>query len=79
MDLERLENNHQEWLTDEFVGVANGLLSLCLPDIKGNSKVKEKINIRLVRSYTSQRLMDELIRQNRYVFYRHIYFLGVGE
>ncbi|MBL1211054.1 MerR family transcriptional regulator [Geminocystis sp. GBBB08] len=75
MDLERLENNHQEWLIDEFVEVANQLLPLYLPDIKGNSKVKEEINTRLVRSYTSQRLMDEPIRQNRYAFYRYRHLL----
>ncbi|WP_330204918.1 MerR family transcriptional regulator [Cyanobacterium sp. DS4] len=75
MDLETLENNHQEWLIDEFVEVANGLLPLYLPDIKGNSKVKEEINTRLVRSYASQRLMDEPIRQNRYAFYRYRHLL----
>jgi len=75
MDLKTLENNHQEWLIDEFVEVANGLLPLYLPDIKGNSKVKEEINTRLVRSYTSQRLMDEPIRQNRYAFYRYRHLL----
>ncbi|WP_342597732.1 MerR family transcriptional regulator [Cyanobacterium aponinum UTEX 3222] len=75
MDVETLENNHQEWLIDEFVEVANRLLPLYLPDIKGNSKVKEEINTRLVRSYTSQRLMDEPIRQNRYAFYRYRHLL----
>lgn len=55
MDLKTLENNHQEWLLDDFVEVANQLLPLYLPEMKGNSKVKEEINSRLVRSYTSQR------------------------
>jgi DNA-binding transcriptional MerR regulator len=75
MDLETLENNHQEWLMDEFVKVANGLLSLYLPQMKGNSKVTEEINPRLVRSYTSQRLIDEPIRQNRYAFYTYRHLL----
>ncbi|MGI0480483.1 MerR family transcriptional regulator [Geminocystis sp. CENA526] len=75
MDLETLENNHHEWLIDEFVEVANGLLPLYLPQMKGNSKVKEEINTRLVRSYTSQRLMDEPIRQNRYAFYTYRHLL----
>ncbi len=75
MDLETLENNHQEWLLDDFVEVANQLLPLYLPQMKGNSKVKEEINSRLVRSYTSQRLMDEPIRQNRYAFYSYRHLL----
>jgi DNA-binding transcriptional MerR regulator len=75
MDLETLEKKDQEWLLDEFVEVANGLLPLYLPQMKGNSKVKEEINTRLVRSYTSQRLMDEAIRQNRYAFYTYRHLL----
>lgn len=75
MDLETLENNHQEWLIHEFVEVANQFLPLYLPEIRGNGKVTEEINPRLVRSYTSQRLMDEPIRQNRYAFYTYRHLL----
>ncbi|BAQ62986.1 hypothetical protein GM3708_3392 [Geminocystis sp. NIES-3708] len=74
MKLEELENSHHEWLIEDFVEVANQLLPHYLPEIKGNTKVKEEINPRLVRHYTSQRLMDEAIRKNRYAFYcyRHL-------
>jgi DNA-binding transcriptional MerR regulator len=75
MDLKTLENNHQEWLIDEFVEIANQLLPNYFPEIKGNTKVKEEINTRLVRSYTSQRLMDEPIRQGRYAFYNYRHLL----
>lgn len=75
MDLKTLENSHQQWLIDEFVEVANQLLPDYFPEIKGNTKVKEKINTRLVRSYTSQKLMDEPIRQSRYAFYNYRHLL----
>ncbi|MBE9222390.1 MerR family transcriptional regulator [Cyanobacterium stanieri LEGE 03274] len=75
MDLKSLENSHQEWLIDQFVEVANQLLPDYFPEIKGNTKVKEEINTRLVRSYTSQKLMDEPIRQSRYAFYNYRHLL----
>jgi DNA-binding transcriptional MerR regulator len=75
MNLKELETSHQEWLLDDFVEVANQLLPFYLPQMKGNSKVTEEINSRLVRSYTSQRLMDEPIRQNRYAFYTYRHLL----
>ncbi|AUC62522.1 MerR family transcriptional regulator (plasmid) [Cyanobacterium sp. HL-69] len=75
MDLKSLENSHQEWLIDEFVEVANQLLPDYFPEIKGNTKVKEEINTRLVRSYTSQKLMDEPMRQSRYAFYNYRHLL----
>ncbi|BAQ66606.1 MerR family transcriptional regulator [Geminocystis sp. NIES-3709] len=75
MDLETIKNKNKKWSIDEFVEVANRLLPLYLPDIRGNTKVTEEINIRLVRSYTSQKLMDEPIRQNRYAFYTYRHLL----
>lgn len=75
MKLEELENSHDEWLIEDFVEVANQLLPHYLPEIKGNTKVKEEINPRLVRHYTSQRLMDEAIRKNRYAFYSYRHLL----
>lgn len=75
MELETLETSHDEWLIDEFVEVANQLLPEYLPDIRGNTKVKEEINPRLVRHYTSQKLMDEAIRRNRYAFYNYRHLL----
>ncbi|WP_373479223.1 MerR family transcriptional regulator [Geminocystis sp.] len=75
MDLKTLENNHEQWLIDDFVEVANRLLPLYLPDIKGNNKVKEFLNSRLVRSYTTSGLIDEPIRQHRYAFYTYRHLL----
>lgn len=75
MELNALENSHDEWLIDEFVEVANQLLPKYLPDIRSNTKVKEEINPRLVRHYTSEKLMDEAIRRNRYAFYNYRHLL----
>ncbi len=75
MNLETLEQNHEEWLIDDFVEVANQLLPRYLSEIKGNTKVKEEINPRLVRHYTSQKLIDEPIRKNRYAFYNYRHLL----
>ncbi|MBF2057766.1 MAG: MerR family transcriptional regulator [Cyanobacterium sp. T60_A2020_053] len=77
MDLETIKNNHEEWLIDEFVEVANQLLPQYLPQVKGNSKITEEINVRLVRSYTSQRLMDEPNRRQRYAFYSYRHLLQI--
>lgn len=75
MNLENPESSHEEWLIDEFVGVANQLLPNYLPEIKGNTKVKEEINPRLVRHYTSLKLIDEPTRKNRYAFYNYRHLL----
>jgi DNA-binding transcriptional MerR regulator len=71
MRLEELEQSQQEWLIDEFVEIANQLLPQYLPETKGNTKVKEEINPRLVRHYTTLKLMDEPTRQNRYAVYNY--------
>lgn len=75
MNLKELETSHQEWLIEEFVEVVNQLLPLYLPDNKGNNKVKEEINPRLVRHYTTLKLMDEPIRKNRYAYYNYSHLL----
>jgi DNA-binding transcriptional MerR regulator len=71
MRLEELKQSDQEWLIDEFVQIANDLLPQFLPEVKGNTKVKEEINPRLVRHYTTLKLMDEPIRKNRYAIYNY--------
>ncbi|NCO75278.1 MAG: MerR family transcriptional regulator [Cyanobacteria bacterium] len=75
MNLKELETSHQEWLIEEFVEVVNQLLPQYLPDSKGNNKVKEEINPRLVRHYTTLKLMDEPIRKNRYAYYNYRHLL----
>jgi hypothetical protein len=75
MDLDALEKSHGQWLIDEFVEVANQLLPLYLPEIKGNSKVKELINSRIVKNYATQKLIDEPIYQHRYAFYSYRHLL----
>jgi DNA-binding transcriptional MerR regulator len=75
MNLETIEKNHQEWLIEEFTEVANQLLPQYLPENKKNNKVKEEINPRLIRHYTTLKLIDEPHRQNRYAFYNYRHLL----
>ncbi len=75
MRLETLEQNHQQWLIDQFVAVANQFLPQFLPETKGNTKVKEEINARLVRHYTSMKLLDEPCRTGKYAVYTYRHLL----
>ena len=75
MNLEELEQISEEWSLEEFVDIANQLLPNYLPDSKGNTKVKEEINARLVRHYTSQNLIDEPTKKNRYAVYTYRHLL----
>ena len=75
MNLEKIEQSNEEWFLEEFVDVANHLLPDYLPDIRGNTKVKEEINPRLVRHYTSQKLLDEPYRSGKYAVYTYRHLL----
>jgi len=75
MDLETLEQTNEGWSLEDFVEIANQLLPDYLPDIRGNTKVKEEINPRLVRHYTTQNLIDEPTRKNRYAVYTYRHLL----
>ncbi len=75
MNLEALKQLEAGWSLEDFVDVANQLLPEYLPDIRGNTKVKEEINHRLVRHYTTQNLIDEPTRKNRYAVYTYRHLL----
>ncbi len=75
MNLEELAQGDQQWLLDGFVDVCNQLLPDYLPDSKSNLKVKDEINPRLVRHYTSQRLLDEPLRSGKYAVYSYRHLL----
>ena len=70
-----MENYSQEtWTADEFVQVVNRLLPDFLPDIGFNQKVREEVNLRLIRHYTTIGAVDEPGKQgkeSRYS-YRHL-------
>ena len=62
------------WTADEFVQIINRLLPDFLPDIGFSQKVREEVNLRLVRHYTSIGAVDEPGKhgkESRYN-YRHL-------
>ncbi len=62
------------WSAEEFVTIANRLLPEFLPDIGFSQKVREEVNLRLIRHYTSIGSLDEpgkLGKESRYTF-RHL-------
>ena len=62
------------WNTDEFVELVNRLLPQVLPEEGSSQKVREDINLRLVRHYTGLGMLDEPAKEGkeaRYA-YRHL-------
>lgn len=73
-DLPAIARTAPNWSLDELVQVANQLLPQFLPEDKAHSRVREDVNPRLIRHYTSQGLLDEPLkegREARYI-YRHL-------
>lgn len=66
--------SQQTWSAEEFVHIVNQLLPDFLPDIGFSQKVREEVNLRLIRHYTSIGSLDEpgkLGKESRYTF-RHL-------
>jgi len=62
------------WSAEEFVNVVNRLLPDFLPDIGFSQKIRDEVNLRLIRHYTSIGSLDEpgkLGKESRYT-YRHL-------
>jgi hypothetical protein len=77
--LQQITQQNPNWSLDELVEVANELQPQFLPDEKAHTRVREEVNPRLVRHYTSQGLLDEPLKQGRdarYI-YRHLQILVV--
>ena len=72
--LQQIAQQNPNWSLDELVEVANELLPQFLPDEKAHTRVREEVNPRLVRHYTSQGLLDEPLKQGREAryIYRHL-------
>jgi len=75
--LVNLSQRDRAWTLEEFVNIANELLPDYLPEVKENQRVKEEINPRLVRQYTSQGLLDEPTRQGKYAIYHYHHLLQI--
>lgn len=73
--LKELAKTNAAWSLTEFVDIVNGLLPRYLPTVKGNYRVREEINPRLVRHYSSQGLIDEPHRQGKYAVYTYRHLL----
>ncbi|RZM82643.1 MerR family transcriptional regulator [Leptolyngbya iicbica] len=71
--LQQLAQQQPEFALDRFVEVVNQLLPQFLPEAVG-SRGQESVNPRLVRHYTTQRLLDKPLKQGREVryTYRHL-------
>ena len=69
-----LTNSSQQWTLEEFAAIANDLLPQVLPGLKTNAKLSEEITPRLIRYYANQSVLDEPIREGKFVFYhrRHL-------
>ena len=65
------------WLLEEFADVVNQLLPEFLAIDSGNNKVKEQINPRLIRHYTSLGLIDEPHKSGKYAQYDYRHLLQI--
>lgn len=64
------------WTLEEFVAVANELLPHYLPiDRPVNNKLKEDVNSRLIRYYTTQKLLGEPEKEGRNAVYIYKHLL----
>jgi|GEM_PF-582749 len=72
-ELQKLSNN-QTWLLDEFVNLANEILPRFVNASKNNQKISDEVNARLIRHYTTQRMLDqpEKSGRNAAYTYRHL-------
>lgn len=72
--LEQFATTDPQWTLEQLVEVANHLLPSFLPDLEVNQKIQEEVNPRLVRHYTTIRLIERPIKEGRMVryTYRHL-------
>lgn len=75
--LANLARSQPNWSLEEFVNVANELLPQYLPATKGNTRVREEINPRLVRHYTSLGMLDEPQKEGKYALYIYRHLLQI--
>lgn len=73
-DLKQLAAQHPIWSLEEFAQVTNQWLPRFLPEERADSRVREEVNPRLVRQYTTLGMVDAPLkagREARYT-YRHL-------
>lgn len=72
--LQQIARQDPCWSVEELVDIANQLLPQFLPDQEADSRVQDTVNVRLVRHYTTQGLLDKPLKQGREAryIYRHL-------
>lgn len=73
-DLKQLAHTHPYWSLDEFAQAANQWLPRFLPEERANTRVREEVNPRLIRQYTTWGLIDPPTKEGREAryAYRHL-------
>jgi DNA-binding transcriptional MerR regulator len=73
-DLRQLAQQDPIWSLEEFAHVTNTWLPRFLPEEKTNSRVREEVNPRLVRQYTTLGMVDPPLKEGREAryTYRHL-------
>ena len=74
MSIDLTDYLHGSWNTDDFVDLANRLLPQVLPEEGASQKVREDVNLRLVRHYTGLGMLDEPAKEGKEArySYRHL-------
>jgi hypothetical protein len=74
VSLAKIAQENPRWSLEDFVFVANQFLPQYLPIAKNNTRIREEINPRLVRHYTSQGMLDEPLKSGKFAvyIYRHL-------
>jgi DNA-binding transcriptional MerR regulator len=72
--LHQLAHSNPYWSLEEFAMVANQWLPRVLPEAKANTRVREEVNPRLIRQYTTWGLVDVPYKEGREAryAYRHL-------
>lgn len=75
VSLPKVAHENPRWSLDDFVLVTNQFLPQYLPIAKNNSRIREEINPRLVRHYTSQGMLDEPQKSGKFAVYTYRHLL----
>lgn len=75
VSLSEIAKENPRWSLEDFVLVTNQFLPQYLPLTKNNTRIREEINPRLVRHYTSQGMLDEPLKSGKFAVYTYRHLL----
>ena len=75
VSLSEIAKENSRWSLEDFVLVTNQFLPQYLPLAKNNTRIREEINPRLVRHYTSQGMLDEPLKSGKFAVYTYRHLL----